>query len=243
MYTSFTHIKILTAQALHLDMCIQESNFDGFMSALPRVLEHFISLGNSNYANATEVLLLQFESWKSRDHVAIKILRDHFKAFSEENGEISIGRLMQHLRDSNYAGENIAGRYMESGSSHSIFDFIDVQASHKGTTLKSYSLDFDKWVPRFSLINEKLNEIELKIDQSTFVPFILSKKGSVVRYTKRTARKPCKKHWKKVHKKIKSRNADTVAHLQKHFDNQSSVSTLLVPTSLHEIAISNIFWD
>ena len=196
----------------------------------------FIALGNSNYANATELFMLQHESWEAREHPALDMLKRHFKACSEEKGEMSIGVMGQHLRDSNYSGSNMAARYLESAVSDSVFEFIDVHKSHKGSTLKTYFIERQLWDPKFYLIEDELKKVEAEIDYAVFAP----KKKMAKIYNMNS---PCDHNlapWLQLHSQLE--NMKTAG--ENHIASIDS-STLFESLELKEnesVDLDNIFW-
>lgn len=124
---------------LHLGISLETGNLDAFMDCLPAVVCLFQALGNSNYANSTEIMILQHYYWKKTDSPLLAVLKKHFHAFSEQKGELSIRRLMFHVRCSNYAGSNLRSKYRESGAAAAAFDFVGVDGTYKQTDSEQFS--------------------------------------------------------------------------------------------------------
>lgn len=147
-------------------MSIQEGDFETFYSHIPKAIIYFTAFRNSNYANACTLQLVYINSWKRTNHPALLFIKTHFHAFSEEHGEISIARLMFHLRDNNYSGDNLYKFYMETGISIKCFNFLGITRSHRKSSPKKLFRHPDKWSEKtvriFNSITDIITDIEYK---------------------------------------------------------------------------------
>ena len=66
---------------LHLGISLESGNVNAFMSAIPKAICLYNALGNSNYANSCEIMLLQFNYWKRTDNPLYQVLLQHFHDF------------------------------------------------------------------------------------------------------------------------------------------------------------------
>lgn len=122
-----------------LGLALQENDVDRFFDLLLPSVGWFKLFGNFNYANATEVFLLQWMAWKRESHPIVEHLRLHFKATVEEYGESAIHLLMTHIREWDYSGDNMQARWKESATATWCFRYFHVPRSHRETGTKWYS--------------------------------------------------------------------------------------------------------
>lgn len=69
------------------------------------------------------------------------LLRGHFKACTEEYGESAISRLMSHIREWNYSGDNMDKRWRESCAAEWCFRTLGIPRSHKTGGTKWYLMN------------------------------------------------------------------------------------------------------
>ena len=127
-------------QIIGLSLAIQLNDVDRFFQLLPEAIICFEMFGHHNYRNSCTAFLLQWLEWVSTRHPAMDLLRRHFKACSEEYGEMAISRLMQHIREWNYQGDNVARRWEESRSAAWCFETLGIQRSHRAEGTKWYEV-------------------------------------------------------------------------------------------------------
>jgi hypothetical protein len=112
-------------------LAIQHNEVDRFFELLPEAIICFQMFGHHNYRNSCTAFLLQWLEWQAAGHPAVALLRRHFKACSEEYGEMAICRLMQHIREWDFQGDNVARRWEESRSAAYCFEALGIKRSHR----------------------------------------------------------------------------------------------------------------
>ena len=128
----------MKVQVLSLGMSIRENDIDTFFKLLAVAIGCFELCGNTNYKRTCTLFLLQWTDWISRNHPILPTLRAHFLACSEEYGETAIHLLMTHIREWDYAGDNLTKRWHESSAASWCFEFHGIARSHKTSSTKRY---------------------------------------------------------------------------------------------------------
>jgi hypothetical protein len=124
-----------------LGQSIQNNNIDEFFNFVAISISWFKLLRCSNYSNSTSLFLLQWNFWKDENHPILPFLRRNFKATSEEYGESAIHRLMTHIREWNYEGDNLKKRWKETSVAWKCFGIVGITSSHKDSCIKWFSIN------------------------------------------------------------------------------------------------------
>jgi hypothetical protein len=151
-------------------MAIQDNQIDRFTELLLPTIGWFIYFRRKNYANGCELFLLSWKSWIVSKNPIVDYLRLNFKACSEEYGESAIHNLMVHIRENNYAENNMKLRWLESSTASWCFKYSKSPRSHKVTGTKWFT-ETNAGDLIVSVI-EKLDEICKQIETGDHFPFV-----------------------------------------------------------------------
>ena len=222
-----------------MGLCIQNSDANGFYTALPKAITYYIAFGNNNYANVSELMLLQWISWEKRNHPAAGFLNEHFKATSEEFGEASISRLMKHVHDWNFSGAHLSSKYVMSGAAHSVFEFLDLESSYKTTVPKVYPVEKYFLSSRMLLVYNEFELIEYKVLEDMYYPFCLD----AAPFKKNSPRAESLRHFRGLQDKLAFRFSQTIIHSAKILtDEKFAVFAEIEASSLNSVDLNNFMW-
>ena len=217
-------------------MCLQEGNAALFFNCFPKLIELFISLGNTNYTNACELMYLQWKYWNSEpDNLVLEYFNNYFEAFNEEKGETSIHIVKTHIRDFNFSLANISKCYKESSAAQVCFEELEIARSHKISKPKTIRLERAHWCTRTILVENRLCLIEEMISDEVYLPFSLK----IISFRTSARRAHAIAHFTRLRNRFINRTElaqQHVAHLQE------KLLKPLAEAAIASIEYKNLFW-